>query len=65
MAEKAGLWTPDLRPPRPPFNMKKCRLALAREDYPTVSFDELADDIQFEYRQKCSRAALEYQGYAN
>ncbi len=64
-AERAGLWVPDTRPLKPPFNLKKCQLALAEKDYPSVSFDELAEDIQFEYRQRCSRAAIEYQGYAN
>jgi hypothetical protein len=64
-AEKVGIWKPDLRPVAPPFDAKACRFALAERDYPTVSFDELADDIQFQYRQECSRKALEYQGYVN
>lgn len=63
LAVKTGLWTPDVHPVQPPFDLKECRFALAEKDYPSVSFDELADDIQFEYRQACSRAALEYQGY--
>lgn len=62
-AEKVGLWVPDTRPLKPPFNLKKCRIALAKEDYPSVTLDELEEDIQFEYRQRCSSMALEYQGY--
>lgn len=64
-AAKSGVWKPDLRPMAPPFDAKACRFALAKRDYPSVSFDELADDIQFQYRQECSRKALEYQGYVD
>lgn len=63
LAEKAGLWTPDSRPASPPFDLDKCRSELVQKDYPGISFDELAEHIQFEYRQTCSQAALDYQGY--
>lgn len=64
-AEKTGLWVPDMPSDRPPFDEKACRFALAKKDYPSVSFDELAGDIQFGYRRECGLAAIRYQGYAD
>lgn len=65
IAEKTGLWVPDGRPLAPTFDTKACREAMVQEDYPGISIDELAEDIQFQYRQACSQKALEYQGYVD